>query len=97
MIKLDKQRRLKIPIDLLELSNINKSACSLYILLKGSDIFLSKDTEICFDGILAKVSLDDKWRFVMPKRIINLLKLNEKQEVLLYVNTDSYIGIKAVN
>lgn len=97
MIKLDKQRRLKIPIDLLEISNLKKDTTSLYIILKGSNLFLSQDIDKCFDGILAKVSLDDHSRFIMPNRIIDFLKLNETQEVLLYVNSDRYIGIKAVH
>lgn len=97
MLKLDKQRRLKIPMDLIEISNLNAASPTLYIILKGSDILLSGTMKNCFDGILAKVAFDNKSRFVMPNRIVQLLKLNENKEVLLYVNQAGYIGIKANN
>lgn len=97
MLKLDKQRRLKIPIDLFNISNLDKEATSIYILLKGNNVFLGTSLEGNFDGVLAKASLDNKLRFVMPNRIVQLLKLNENKEVLLYVNQTGYISIKANN
>ena len=97
MLKLDKQRRLKIPADLLEISNLEKFSNKLYIMLKGEEIFLSTTISDCFDGILATATLDTKMRFVMPSRIIYLLKLNENSEVLLYVNQAGYIVVKAAN
>lgn len=97
MLKLDKQRRLKIPADLLEISNLEKFSNKLYIMLKGDEIFLSTSISECFDGILATATLDTKMRFIMPNRVINILKLNESNEVLLYVNKAGYIVVKAAN
>ena len=94
MIRLDNERRLKIPNDLIKISNLKPNEQDLFIILKGNEILITAEKDKCFDGILACVHLDVHNRFVIPSRVIKLLHLKAKSPFIIYVNDLGYIGLK---
>lgn len=95
MIRLDNQRRLKIPNDLIKISNLKLNKQDLFIVLKGNEILITTEKNECFDGILACVRLDIHNRFVIPSRVIKLLHIKAKSSFIIYVDDLGYICIKA--
>ena len=95
MIRLDNQRRLKIPNDLIKISNLKLNKQDLFIVLKGNEILITTEKNKSFDGILACVRLDIHNRFVIPNRVIKLLHIKAKSSFIIYVDDLGYICIKA--
>lgn len=97
MLKLDNENRIKIPDDLVKISNFEKNADRIYIMLKGNDLVLTAYKEDCFDGILACTHQDAWYRIAIPKRIVDFLKLNKNREILFYVDSFGYVCMRSIN